>query len=85
LKSSDLTIYTSIAEGEQRGVSEEESMAGDGAKRTTNNSSSQPVATKVKLSMKIGNVNGKVVFELKWKANEKVCANQCKNANSKCT
>jgi hypothetical protein len=50
-------------------------MAGDGAKRTTDNSSSQPVATKVKLFMKTGNVNGKVVVELKWKANEKVCAN----------
>ncbi len=34
-----LYIY---AEGEQRGVSEEESMAGDGAKRATDNSSSQP-------------------------------------------
>ncbi len=60
-------------------------MAGDGAKRTTDNSSSQPVATKVKLFMKTGNVNGKVVVDLKWKANEKVRANRCKNANSKCT
>jgi hypothetical protein len=39
-------------------------MAGDGAKRATDNSSSQPVAIKVKLFMKTGNVNGKVMVDL---------------------
>ena len=39
------------AEGEQQEESEEESEAGEGAKRAIDNLPSQPVATKVKLFM----------------------------------